>query len=160
MNYTKLLKLLYLADRASLLDTGVSITGDEIVNMANGPVLSAVYDCIKGNRFEGTAWMKFFRKDGYDVRLEGDPGVSELSDYDIDVLTSLADEYRLASYGDMINVAHQLKEWSRPEDGGADWLPYEAILRANGVSEDDVRAFQARNEAINAFDGAVSSRRS
>ncbi len=48
MPMLKLLKLMYLADRASLIETGFPITGDAIVAMDKGPVLSTTYDRLKG----------------------------------------------------------------------------------------------------------------
>jgi len=36
LNYTKLIKILYLSDRKSLSETGYSITGDSYVSMKDG----------------------------------------------------------------------------------------------------------------------------
>src|SRR5438552_1173164 len=46
MAYLKLLKLLYLADRQSMSRYGESISGDCMVAMPHGPVLSRTYDLI------------------------------------------------------------------------------------------------------------------
>ena len=48
MERIRLLKLLYIADRELLAETGRTITGDRVVAMDHGPVLSQVYDLIKG----------------------------------------------------------------------------------------------------------------
>ena len=42
-----LIKLLYLADRKALLESGYTITGDGMVSMPLGPVLSTIYDWIQ-----------------------------------------------------------------------------------------------------------------
>ena len=42
MPYIKLIKLLYLADRQSLIETGYTITGDQLVAMSDGPALNRV----------------------------------------------------------------------------------------------------------------------
>src|SRR6476646_8800293 len=57
INYLKLLKLLYMADRIALQRIEQSISGDQYCSMDFGPVLSRVYDAIKGKRL----------KDDYDV---------------------------------------------------------------------------------------------
>ena len=44
----KLVKLLYLAERLSLQRYGEPITGDKLVSMPHGPVLSMTYDHING----------------------------------------------------------------------------------------------------------------
>ena len=39
MAYIKLIKLMYLADRRCLIETGFPITGDRMVSMPKGPEL-------------------------------------------------------------------------------------------------------------------------
>jgi len=48
MSYLRLLKLLYMADRESLKETGWPIIGTQPVAMDYGPVHSEVYDLVKG----------------------------------------------------------------------------------------------------------------
>src|SRR5712691_464729 len=48
MNYLKLIKLLYLADRESLKRHGHPISDDRYVSMDHGPVLSTTFNLIKG----------------------------------------------------------------------------------------------------------------
>ncbi len=45
----KLMKLMYLAERASLEKYGETITGDGFVSMKNGPVLSSTYEHMNGS---------------------------------------------------------------------------------------------------------------
>src|SRR6266478_6252954 len=47
INYMKLLKLMYLADRQALLEAGKPITGDQPVCMKDGLLLSEIYNLIK-----------------------------------------------------------------------------------------------------------------
>jgi hypothetical protein len=152
MNYTKMLKLLYLADRKSLLETGSTITGDNVVNMTNGPVLSQVYDCIKGNRTEDcVSWSKHLRKDSYELVLEADPGDSELSDYDVNLLTALAREHQRHNWRDMVNLVHELPEW---EDPGATsvGVDYDNILQAADLPVATIQSYQALNAAARSVD--------
>lgn len=46
MNYMALMKLLYLVDREALLRFGRPVTGDQVVAMKHGPVLSRVFDLV------------------------------------------------------------------------------------------------------------------
>ncbi|MCL2725226.1 MAG: Panacea domain-containing protein [Polyangiaceae bacterium] len=103
-----------MADRRSLQETGQPITGARFVNMKNGPVLSEVYECIKEDRNDGL-WDQYIVTEGrYDIRLLEDPGDGELSDFDVDVLTDLAKRYARYSYSMMIDVVHELPEWTDP----------------------------------------------
>ena len=54
LNYLKLIKLLYLLDRATLLAWGRTVTGDHYYSMKHGPVLSEVLDLITDMPFEPT----------------------------------------------------------------------------------------------------------
>ena len=73
MSYLRLLKLLYIADREWLAETGESITGDRVYAMKQGPVLSTLYDLIKGNGTRAGEWDDFIHTDGYAVELVADP---------------------------------------------------------------------------------------
>src|SRR5438445_7076997 len=64
MSYLRMLKLLYIADRESLKETGRPITGDRIVAMEHGPVLSGVYNLVKGEHTAWPIWSEFFKKNG------------------------------------------------------------------------------------------------
>ena len=48
MNYMKLLKLLYICDRECIKNHNRPITGDRVVAMKRGPVLSHLYANIPG----------------------------------------------------------------------------------------------------------------
>src|SRR5438477_7194490 len=82
MSYLRMLKLLYIADRESLKETGRPITGDHVVAMAHGPVLSGVFDLIKGAHSEWKIWADHFQKNGYRIEVTTDPGVGKLSKYE------------------------------------------------------------------------------
>jgi uncharacterized phage-associated protein len=154
-NYTKLLKLLYLADRQSLLETGSTITGDNVVNMKNGPVLSKVYDCIKGSTLVPCPeWSNFIGRSGrYDVSVVESPGDSKLSDYDVEVLTALHERYAASDFSAMIVEVHRLPEWKDP-GAGREPLSYDQILEAGHTPPEVIAAFQALNEAARSLDSS------
>jgi hypothetical protein len=84
MAYIRLLKLLYIADRELLAETGRSMTGDEAVAMKNGPVLSRIYDLIKGVGPKFQEWGDFIHTNYYSVELMKDPGRGKLSKSEIE----------------------------------------------------------------------------
>jgi len=83
MSYLRMLKILYIADRESLKETGRPITGDRIVALEHGPVLSGVYDLLRGEHTAWPVWSEFFQKNGYRIVLINDPGNGKLSKYEI-----------------------------------------------------------------------------
>ena len=54
-NVMALMKLLYLADRKALIERGHPITGDHMVSMPHGPVLSETLELINCGRPPGVA---------------------------------------------------------------------------------------------------------
>jgi hypothetical protein len=158
-NYTKLLKLLYLADRESLLATGNPISGSSFVTMKAGPVLSDVYDCIK-HEDRCPTWHQFIQKAGYDVRLTSEPGDSELSDFDVETLTNLYQVHAGRDYNAMIKFVHTLPEVDEVPDGCREPLPVERVLRGQGVSEDEIAELVSRNRYIASVDSWVEGQRS
>jgi len=54
MSYLKLIKMLYFLDREALLRWGRPVTTDRYVSMANGPVVSRIYDLIREEPAPGT----------------------------------------------------------------------------------------------------------
>jgi hypothetical protein len=78
MNYMALLKLLYLIDREALLRWGKTITGDKIVAMKHGPVLSRIFDLIsqKKQGLPKSTWHNLIPRPSpyvYTVRFSGVP---------------------------------------------------------------------------------------
>ena len=86
INYMKLLKLLEIAERESLRDTGNMITGDRLVAMDRGPLPSNVYNLIKGEHIGVPHWDTFIDRERYHVALRRNPGVSRLSRFEIEKL--------------------------------------------------------------------------
>ena len=75
MSYMKLIKLLYLVDRRSLLERGVPVTYDRYVSMSHGPVLSETLALINygSGPSEESYWETHVDQDSrYEVSLKGD----------------------------------------------------------------------------------------
>ncbi len=81
LKYLGLLKMLYIADRLALKTMDQPITGDRYVSMDYGPVLSGVYDLIKGQPVDSALplWSKYISpQDSNYVDLLQYPGNEEL----------------------------------------------------------------------------------
>jgi uncharacterized phage-associated protein len=152
MSYLRMLKLLYLADRESLRETGRPITGDRVVAMEHGPVLSSVYDLIKGEHTGWSVWSKFLGKKGYRIELLQDPGNGVLSKYEIGKLRVMTERYADQNEWDLVEIVHALDEWKKNDPGKSSKpIPFEDILEAIGRCEDKEAILQdARDQA--AFD--------
>ena len=111
MAYFRLLKLLYIADRESLKETGRPIIGTKPVAMDYGPVHSKVLNLVKGTHYDSPAWAEFITKDGYSIELTGDPGVLSLSRYEITKLGEVLERYRDIDDFDLFRITHDFPEW-------------------------------------------------
>ncbi len=141
MNYMRLLKLLYLADRRSLKDRRAPICGGRIYAMKKGPVISQVLDLIKGNDPESEAWEKVFARQGFDVALRGKhPGVPQLSRAELRILDEISEEHRDRDEWALVDWCHEnLAEYEKNAPKGEGWdgrnlISLDDVLEAIGAS--------------------------
>ena len=135
-----LIKLLYLADRKALVDTGYTITGDAMVSMDHGPVLMRIYDNTKsdwGN--EDDPWREYISdRAGYQLSLiKSNPPTSELSKYEMEILKQIHDEYGQLSASQLRRLTHELPEWNDPHGSSSPIDPIK-ILEEDGKSENEI----------------------
>ena len=119
MNYMKLIKLLYLADRKYILEYNNSITTDRYVSINNGPVTSQIYDLIKESQTDsGTFWASYIRTQNHDVVLLKkipEDGYDCLSLMEMEVITEINNNFSDLSEWDIVDFCHkELKEWQNP----------------------------------------------
>ena len=153
----RLIKLLYIADRNSLRETGRSITGDRVVAMRRGPVLSRVLNLIKDQDIRSAEWRSFVETDGYHVRLVNDPGNGELCPYEIDTLHAVWEQYRSKDEWDMVEETHNFPEWAKNDPGlSSKPIPLSDILEAIGRSADIERIEREARQAAS-FDELFGS---
>ncbi|MFN5952054.1 MAG: Panacea domain-containing protein [Dolichospermum sp.] len=140
MKYLGLLKMLYIADRIALERIEQPITGDHYVSMKYGPVLSGVYDLIKGKPIDDALplWSEYISpSDKNFVYLVKDPGNDELCEEEEEILQEV---YQTFGHLDPFHVAewtHDLPEWKDPH-GSAIPILVEDILKNVGKSEEEI----------------------
>lgn len=142
LNYMVLIKLLYLSDRQALLETGAPITGDRMVSMPHGPVLSCTYDLINMGAPEqpGTSpWYEYLTEPtaGYEVRTKKEAETDELSQYELRLLRETFEKFgRMDKWG-LRDYTHTLPEWVDPQGSSLSIDPVN-ILRSDGRPEVEV----------------------
>jgi len=142
------IKMLYLADRESLVRWEEPITGDTPSSLPYGPVLSIIYDLTKGdcpNLRE--YWSKFISDADQEtnrVQLKDDPGVEELSKAEVDILQSIFNKFNKYTWKQMRDYCHSLPEYEDVGTGSKP-LPFEKIFAAVGRNEAEIRETEKRN---------------
>jgi uncharacterized phage-associated protein len=140
LNYMKLLKLLYLADRTALIERGLPVTTDRPVSMRYGPVLSNTYSLIRDQAMPNVAseFARFVvQAEPYEVKLEGDPGEDELSRYEKALLERMWREHGSKTQWELVDYTHGLPEWTDPADSSLE-IRAEEILRSAGLPEEEI----------------------
>ena len=156
MSYMKLIKLLYLVDRRSLLERGVPVTYDRYVSMQHGPVLSETLDLINygSSPSDESYWETHIDQDSrYEVSLRGDCPVDELSDAELELARAVYGEFGAMDRWAVVDYVHRLPEWRDPGEARVLPIRYEDILAHEKTPEEseqivgDLRAMGAA-EAI------------
>jgi len=153
MNYTKLIKLLYIADKKSLELSGQTITDDYYVNMHNGPVLSELYDCIKFTKGENIhpkdinnaqMFSKYFIVKDYDIfdNISGkvDVPINELSPFEENLLKDIVTKFKDFSFTDMIKYVHNADLFPEYHDPGctSSSVNLKEMLKSVGMSDEEI----------------------
>lgn len=139
----KLMKLMYLAERKSYEMFGYPITGDSMVSMDHGPVLSITYNNVNGMTANQHAWDDLIAdRDGNDVALRdpstirSDEDLRELSDSDVHALSLIWSEFGHMTKYEIRDYTHEdLPEWQNP-NGSSYPIKVEKLLDVLGFDED------------------------
>ena len=126
MSYMKLIKLLYLADRTSLLRWGKPITMDRWYSMKLGPVLSTVLNLITDpSQVDSNGpWSHFISPPLGDreVRLLTDDVPNDrLSIAEEKLIREIFNEYGHYNRWDLVELLHRgemVPEWKNPPNNG------------------------------------------
>lgn len=133
IDYYLLLKLLYVADRISLTQTGRFVTTAEPVAMKAGPLPIDVYRCITKQHPSCSFWNEHVHREGYKLSLARDPGTNSLCAYEIAVLRNVARRYGTLHPALLGRLTHTLAEFKKNRvDRGMKAIPTKDILEAVG----------------------------
>ncbi len=144
MHYLGLLKLLYMADRIALERIEQPITGDHYVSMKYGPVLSDVYDLIKGKTVDGAfpIWSQSISpRSDHKVSLISDPGRDELCEEEEEIITEVFNSCGDYDRFDLAMLTHDFPEWQNPH-GTSIPITVESILKSVGKSDQEIEEIQ------------------
>lgn len=162
MPHLKLLKLLYLADRKSMELHGFPISGDCIVAMPHGPVLSMTLNLIDGdvesceNGWE--SWVS--DKANHEVSLKravSSDALDELSMAGKSALEAVWNTFGHMDKWEIRDYTHNhCPEWQDP-NGSSRTIPYETVFRALGKPDNVAIELGARIEAERSLDTLFAS---
>jgi uncharacterized phage-associated protein len=138
MSRLRVLKLLYIAEREILKQSGRTITDDRAVAMDHGPVLTSIYSLIKGEHADARQWDQFFEREGpNEIRLIADPGNGKLSRYELEKLSEVSKRFECTDEWALSERTHKFKEWkkNKPPAGSRIPIPLDDVLEALDLLE-------------------------
>jgi uncharacterized phage-associated protein len=158
MAYLKLMKLLYLCDRHSMAKYGDTMSGDRLVSMRYGPVLSGTLELFQSGScplFEEHAWDDWIQSEpDYALSLKRPiqrEDLDELSDRDIQVLESVCDAFGHMDKWDLVEYTHtHCHEWQ--ETTSVIPITAESIFKALGKTGEELSSLLEYYETQNQLD--------
>ncbi|MFQ2178094.1 Panacea domain-containing protein [Aeromonas veronii] len=141
MSYLKLMKLLYLSDREAMSRFGESISGDLMVSMPHGPVLSQTLNLIKSGGEQPDGWNEWISGEAnYEVATRRRDATRDdfdlLTDIEVEILTRIWHDFGHMGKWDLVNYTHDnCAEWQDPK-GSAYPIKEEALFMAVGKTPD------------------------
>jgi hypothetical protein len=143
MHYIKLIKLMYLVDRAALLRWGHLVTTDRHVSMDNGPVGSNLLRLITEEKREKPVWSHYVTPPmgEFEIQLKGREVPNDrLSPAEEKLIKEVYAEYGYRNRWDLIAyVMHDLPEWQNPH-GSSIPISIRDILKAGNVEPEEISA--------------------
>jgi uncharacterized phage-associated protein len=153
------IKMLYLADKRALEIWGKTVTGDRMVAMPKGPVLSTIYGLFKGT---GTAdhlkqWNANFTETvGNAIHLVNKPDMGPLSEEEREILEAARKEINSVAPWDVADWLHECcPEWQDPH-GSSKAIDPAGILRNSGRTEDEIRMIERSSETFRGIEKVLS----
>lgn len=165
-NVTKLrlVKWLYLAERASYQEFGEPMLGDRLAAMKHGPAPSEVVSILENK-------SRFFPESPFNdiiaterqrhhqyvflvphCRYTSTDDLDRFSDAEIDLLDSIWKEYGNWSAGkleDFLHDTREFPEWDWQEGDGTNWIELENLLHIVGFPGDEIDMLVSRILAFN-----------
>ena len=133
MESIRLLKLLYIADREILAETGALITGDKAVALKHGPVLSQVYQLIKGQASRSGEWADVLRTSSHNIELRKPVGRGKLNRAEVEKLQEVTDRHRNDTVWEICDQTHDFPEGKdNYVPNNSTPIPWEQVLEAQG----------------------------
>lgn len=152
MSYMLLVKLLYMAERKSLVERGRTITGDDLYALKDGPVVSHVLNLIRHGK-SGSVWFDYIseKEPDYTVGLRLNH-TADLSEAEVEVLDAIFNQYGHWNQFALRDHLHEiLPEWKHPGITSVVIDP-ETILRLEHKSDDEIKRVAARAHEDRFFD--------
>ncbi len=148
VDYLRISKLIYLADRISILTRGIPIVGGQYFSMKKGPVISEIMDAV--NQRTAPKWKEVISpRRGNILTLLRPPDLDSLTADEIAILDRVVEEHFNRSTDDLVQWCHdncgeyETVIWSKRKP-----IQVETILEVEGKSKEHIEKISSRAKEL------------
>jgi uncharacterized phage-associated protein len=155
VDYLRIAKLIYLADRRSILERGLPIFGGKYYSMRRGPTIGEFMDFA--NQRNAPGWSEFISpRRGNALNLLAKPHYQSLSDYEKALLDAVVAEHFNRSTTDLVEWCHKhCTEYEEVESGRRP-IEVETILKCGGKKKAHVAKVVAMAQELEEMDALLA----
>ena len=156
INYMKLTKLIYNADREALLRFNLPLSYDDHYSLPHGLIVSKTLDLAEKTADAGTYWRNYFETDGMNVHLISETDIGELSRKEINLLEELYEKYKDKDQFDMEKEHHNPDLFPEYKDPGNSRIRSDIydLMETIGKTKKEIKEF-SRDVEETAYFNAV-----
>ena len=156
IEYLRMVKLAYLADRKSLLRRGIPILGGQYFSMRKGPSISELMDFVKAQNAPG--WRELISpRVGHDLKLKDHPMFDLLSERELEILDSVVEEHASQTTEELVRWCHEeCPEVERVLPFARKRISIESILSKSHVNPDTATKVVSELESLEKLDALLS----
>jgi hypothetical protein len=135
VDYLRLSKLIYLADRQSIISRGIPIVGGTYFSMQKGPTISEFMDLVRLRNAPG--WTETISpRFGNEIRLHGQPKFEALSESELGILDLVVAQHAQRTTEELVQWCHEnCPEYEQVGAKQRKPIKVESIMRAARKSE-------------------------
>lgn len=155
-DYLRLAKLIYLADRKSLLTRGIPIVGGHYFSMKNGPATGEVMDFVQQQN--APEWKATISpRHGNTLKLKSLPDFGALSEAELEILDRIVKEHAGKSTEQLVDWCHKhCEEYEEVPAGQRKDISVESILRAEKRDERKISQVVREAESLAKLDALLA----
>jgi uncharacterized phage-associated protein len=139
VDFHRIFKILYFAEKEHLVRFGKSFTGDTFIAMENGPVPSIAYDILKALKSEGLMYAykerfsPYFSLTGpYTVKARKSCNIENIPESAIECIRHSIDQYGSKTFPELTRLSHD-EAYKKAELNNE--MSFIDIARAGGANE-------------------------